>query len=119
MRALFLVLVLPAHQGHRCARWQVHEGVYYDNGQKELTNIVNIVFNAHLSTAEIRKVQPSDYSLFQAADLCCTLALLRAKIGTVGLSTSESDFFSTPKDNAERALKKGYFKTLDRKRFGD
>jgi hypothetical protein len=92
--------------------------IYYDNGQKELTNLVNSVFNAHLANVEVRKVVPSDYSLFQAADLCCTLALLRRKIDTVGLSRSERDFFSTPKDGAERALKKGYFKTLERKRFG-
>lgn len=91
--------------------------IYYDNGQKEITNLVNSVFNAHLRV-EVRKVVPSDYSLFQAADLCCTLALLRRKIDTVGLTSSERDFFSTPKDGAERALKKGYFKTLDRKRFG-
>jgi hypothetical protein len=92
--------------------------IYYDNGQKELTNLVNSVFNAHLTNVDVRKVVPSDYSLFQAADLCCTLTLLRTKIETVGLSSSERDFFSTPKDSAERALKKGYFKTLDRKRFG-
>lgn len=92
--------------------------IYYDNGQKEITNLVNSVFNAHLTNVELRKVVPADYSLFQAADLCCTLALLRQKIETVGLSSSESDFFSTPRDSAERALKKGYFKTLDRKRFG-
>lgn len=66
---------------------------------------------------DVRKVVPSDYSLFQAADLCCTLTLLRTKIETVGLSSSERHFFSTPNDSAERALKKGYFKTLDRKRF--
>lgn len=91
--------------------------VYYDNGQKEITNLVNSIFNAHLSV-EVRKVVPADYSLFQAADLCCTLALLRHKIDTVGLTPSERDFFSTPRAGAERALKKGYFKTLDRKRFG-
>lgn len=92
--------------------------IYYDNGQKEITNLVNSVFNAHLTNVEVRKVVPADYSLFQAADLCCTLALLRQKIETVGLSSSERDFFSTPRDSAERALKMGYFKTLDRKRFG-
>ena len=92
--------------------------IYYDNGQKEITTLVNSVFNALLSNVEVRKVVPSDYSLFQVADLCCTLALVRQKIETVGLSSSESDFFSTPKDGAARALKKGYFKTLDRKRFG-
>jgi hypothetical protein len=91
--------------------------IYYDNGQKEITNLVNSVFNAHLSV-EVRKVIPADYSLFQAADLCCTLSLLRRKIETSGLSASERGFFSTSKDSAERALRKGYFKSLDRQRFG-
>ena len=91
--------------------------IYYDNGQKEITNLVNSVFNAHLSTVEVRRVLPSEYSLFQAADLCCTLTLLEAKMGGGGLSNSEKDFFSTPKDSAERALRKGYFKTIARKRF--
>jgi hypothetical protein len=81
--------------------------IYYDNGQKEITNLVNSVFNSHLTNVEVRRVVPSDYSLFQAADLCCTLTLLRQKIETMGLSTSE------------RALNKGYFKTMDRKRFGE
>lgn len=92
--------------------------IYYDNGQKELTNLVNSVFNAHLSTVEVRKVVPSEYSLFQAADLCCTLTLVREKIGSIGLSASERDFFATHRDSAERALKLGYFKTMDRKHFG-
>lgn len=92
--------------------------IYYDNGQKELTNLVNSVFNAHLDTVEVRKVVPAEYSLFQAADLCCTLTLVRKKIETVGLSASERDFFSTQRDSAERALKLGYFRTVDRKRFG-
>lgn len=91
--------------------------IYYDNGQKEITNLVNSVFNAHLSTVEVRRVVPSEYSLFQAADLCCTLALLEAKIAGGGLSSSEKDFFSTSKDSAERALRKGYLKTIARKRF--
>lgn len=92
--------------------------IYYDNGQKELTYLVNSAFNAHLGNVEVRKVVPSTYSLFQAADLCCTLALLRRKIETIGLSSSERDFFSTSNDGAQRALRKGYFKTMDRKRFG-
>jgi hypothetical protein len=92
--------------------------IYYDNGQKELTNIVNSAFSSQLSTVEVRKVAPSDYSLFQAADLCCTLELLRTKIGSGGLSSSERDFFATEKRSAEQALRRLYFKTLDRKRFG-
>ena len=92
--------------------------IYYDNGQKELTTLVNSVFSSHLGNVEVRKVVPSSYTLFQAADLFCTLALLRRKIELGGLSTSERDFFSTPKDGPERSLRKGYFKSLDRKRFG-
>jgi len=91
--------------------------VYYDNGQKEITNLVNSVLSALLGSAEVRKVEPADYSLFQAADLCCTLALLEAKIASIGLSSSERDFFSTKRDSAERSLRRGYFKTLDAKKF--
>lgn len=29
--------------------------IYYDNGQKEITNLVNSVFNAHLSNVEVRR----------------------------------------------------------------
>lgn len=79
---------------------------------------MNSVFNAHLSNVEVRKVIPADYSLFQVAALCCTLTLLQAKIDAVGLSASERSFFSTRQASAERALRKGYFKTLDRKSFG-
>jgi hypothetical protein len=92
--------------------------IYYDNGQKELTNIVNSAFNSQLSNVEVRKVVPSDYSLFQATDLCCTLELLRAKINSIGLSSAERDFFATERRSAEQALKRLYFKTLDRKKFG-
>lgn len=91
--------------------------VYYDNGQKEITNVVNSVFNALLTSAEVRKVSPADYSLFQAADLCCTLSLLETKIGAGGLSSSERDFFSTDKYGAERSLRRGYLRTMERKRF--
>lgn len=91
--------------------------IYYDNGQREITDLVNSVFNALLTNVEVRKVIPADYSLFQAADLCCTLALLQAKLSSTGLSKSESDFFSTPKSSAPRALKKGYLTLLERQRF--
>jgi hypothetical protein len=53
--------------------------VYYDGGQKEITTIINAVFNV-LVDAEIRRVKPSDYCLFQAADLFCTLELVKFKL---------------------------------------
>ena len=47
--------------------------LYYDNGQHELSRIMNIVLAAELNNYDIRRVFPSDYRLFQVADLICTL----------------------------------------------
>lgn len=85
--------------------------VYYDNGQKEITTIINAVFNV-LVDAEIRKVRPSDYCLFQAADMFCTLELVRRKLGASGLNKSEEAFF-----RGVRTLKKNYLKPIERKRL--
>lgn len=86
-----------------------HVIVYYDNGQKEITNIINTVLNALLE-AEVRNVRPSDYCLFQAADMICTLELLAVKLEEGGLSKSELSFF-----DGARNLKKSYLKPLRRK----
>ncbi|MFD0704232.1 DUF3800 domain-containing protein [Alloscardovia venturai] len=85
--------------------------VYSDNGQKEITNLVNTLFNAYLE-AEVRKVSPSDYSLFQAADMFCTLALLEEKLSSNSLSKSESTFFEK-----ESKLRKNYLKPARVKLF--
>lgn len=87
--------------------------VYYDGGQKEITNIINAVFNVLLD-AEIRRVTPSDYRLFQAADMACTLELLDLKYRTKSLSSSEIEFF-----RGERNLHKNNLKTVYAKRFTD
>jgi len=91
--------------------------IYYDNGQREITNLVNSVFNALLSNVEVKRVVAADYSLFQAADLCCTLELLRTKLYTGALSKSEKNFFETKNSSGERALKKLYLNAFDRMRF--
>lgn len=85
--------------------------VYYDGGQKEITNIINAVFNAFLD-AEIRRVTPSEYQLFQAADMVCTLELLDLKYQTKTLSSSELEFF-----RGARNLYKNNLKTAYSKRF--
>lgn len=85
--------------------------VYYDNGQKEIANLVNTLFNAFLE-ADVRKVAPSDYSLFQAADMFCTLTLLEEKLKDEGLSNSEMEFFMSVRD-----LKKNYLKPARAKRL--
>lgn len=50
--------------------------IYYDNGQVEVTKILSSVFNALLPNVEFRKVVPSNYKLFQVADLLCTMHLI-------------------------------------------
>ena len=85
--------------------------VYYDGGQKEITTIINAVFNV-LVDAEIRRVKPSDYCLFQVADLFCTLELIKFKLDAQGLSKSEDEFF-----RGSRTFKKNYWKPVEKKRL--
>jgi len=84
--------------------------VYYDNGQIELNKILSSVFNIFLDNVEFRKVIPSDYRLFQIADLVCTLQLLELKCDNHVLSNSEKRFFVN-----DRTLKKNYIKPLKQK----
>lgn len=53
--------------------------VYYDNGQSELSAILNAVFSIRFSDVEFRKVQPQKYKLLQAADFICSKELLKIK----------------------------------------
>lgn len=84
--------------------------IYYDNGQIELNKILSSVFNVLFDNVEFRKVIPSDYRLFQIADLVCTLQLLELKCESHTLSNSEIRFFEN-----ERVLKKNYIKPLKQK----
>ncbi|WP_143412198.1 DUF3800 domain-containing protein [Arabiibacter massiliensis] len=79
--------------------------VYYDNGQKEVSRVINSVFNTLLSCVEIRRVQPSDYCLFQVADMVCTIELLATKLDAGRLTDSEREFF-----RGERTFRKNYLK---------
>lgn len=87
--------------------------VYYDNGQNEISRLINIVMSTMLDI-EVRKALPSDYCLLQAADLICTLELAQAKIDEKNyhLSASEIEFFS-----GQNRLRKNYLKPLLKKRF--
>ena len=89
-----------------------HIIVYYDNGQIELARVLASIFSALLSNIELRKVTPSEYKLFQAADLLCTLELLRQKAHDKTISKSELRFFHSVKD-----LRRTYLKSADKLRF--
>ena len=86
--------------------------VYYDNGQAEITDILNTLCNAFFFAAEFRRVAPQHYRLFQVADLHCTLELLRVKLEEGKLSRSDIYFFGS-----RRSLRKDYLSKLEDKRF--
>ena len=83
--------------------------IYYDNGQVEVSKILSSVFNAMLPEVIFRKVIPSEYKLFQVADLLCTMCLLQLKVNNNQLSKSEAIFFGNLRD-----LKKNYLKPLSK-----
>lgn len=86
--------------------------LYYDNGQHELSRILNTVFATLLSNYEVRKVLPNEYRLFQVADLICTLELLRIKTECGNLSKSEERIF-----HSKRELKKDFLKGIQKKEW--
>lgn len=89
--------------------------LYYDNGQHELNRILNTVLATELASYDVRKVIPSDYRLFQVADLICTLELLKIKVAEgKSLTRSEELIFHTKRD-----LRKDFFKGIAKKEFLD
>lgn len=84
--------------------------VYYDNGQIQVTRMLSSVLNALLPNVEFRKVLPSDYRLFQVADLICTLELVRIKINSKTLSRHELAFWGKESDFRKNYLKEVYRK---------
>jgi len=86
--------------------------IYYDNGQVQINTILSSVFSIFLENVEFRKVIPSQYRLFQLADLMCSLQLTRLKAEEKALSKSERYFFESPK-----TLKKQYLQLADYKKM--
>lgn len=86
--------------------------VYYDNGQSELSYILNVILNAKLSFVEFRSASPKDYKLLQVADFVCSVELLKQKREKGLLTKSETSFFYKPKE-----LQKNYIKAVEKKKF--
>ena len=86
--------------------------VYYDNGQSELSAILNAVFSIQFSNVEFRKAEPQKYRLLQAADFICSMELLRIKRDEKRLSRSEEHFFYKPQE-----LKKTFLKSVEKKKL--
>lgn len=72
--------------------------VYYDNGQLPIKYSIVSLFAPLFENFEIRKVLPSDYRLFQTADMICTMYLMDAKYSNHPMSNSERIIFNSKYD---------------------
>ena len=87
--------------------------IYYDNGQVKLTNILIAIFGSLLDNSEFRIITPKNYKLFQAADLICTLALIKNKLlSNKPLNNSEEIFFGSA-----GKFRKNYLKFFEKIEF--
>ena len=86
--------------------------LYYDNGQHELSRILNTVLATELSSYEMKRVIPSDYRLFQVADLFCTLELVKEKLTHTTMNRSEELLFHSKRD-----FKKDFLSGIKKKQF--
>ena len=88
--------------------------IYYDNGQRPISKMLNAVMATELNDYEMRKVRPVDYRLFQAADLICTLTLLQQRYDANKLTRSDMLLFHSRND-----LRKDFLKRIKDKEFDD
>lgn len=86
--------------------------VYYDNGQAELSAILNAVLSLLFSEVEFRKAEPQKYRLLQVADFVCSMELLKIKKKEKRLSKSEDKFFYKAQE-----LQKPFLRSLEDKRL--
>lgn len=86
--------------------------VYYDNGQNELSYILNAILNSKLSLVEFKNASPKVYQLLQVADFICSVELLKQKKTNNLLTNSEMKFFYKPQE-----LQKNFIKSVEKKKF--
>ena len=84
--------------------------VYYDNGQVQLNKTLIAIFGAMFGeNVNFRGIEPNNYKLFQAADLICTLELIKNKLSCgKSLTASEQIFFGSVSK-----LRKNYLKFFE------
>lgn len=83
--------------------------VYYDNGQKWLGDLIHESFNRNVTEDKVafkEKVSPSQYKLFQVADLLCTYGLLHKKRVVSDYTKTDMRFFDASFKSARHSGKK-------------
>ena len=86
-----------------------HIKVYYDCGQSPVTRLLQgTLADAIGETVEFKLgVKPSNYRLFQLADLVCTLHLIELRLAHgISMTSSEMRFFGGPRDFKRNVLRK-------------
>lgn len=86
--------------------------IYYDNGQAQVRRLLTSVFGILLDNVRFKTVSPSNYRLFQVADLICTLKLISLKFEKKISSKAETGFFANAKE-----FKENYTKSLKSKKL--
>lgn len=86
--------------------------VYYDNGQVEVSKMLSSIFNTLFSNVIFKKVIPSQYKLFQAADYFCYFKLLSLKLKNNSISDNEIKFFGKKYN-----INKNYIKEIKKREF--
>lgn len=88
--------------------------VYYDNGQRIVTNALRDSIGYALSKEAVvyRHAQPKDYRLEQTADLMCTMELTAQKFERGEETATDLKMFKSRRD-----FRKNYLKILRRKEF--
>lgn len=79
--------------------------LYYDNGQKEVNNILNTVLATELSNHETRLAYQKDYRLSQVADMICTLKILEERANSNSLTHSELLIFGSRRELLKNFIK--------------
>ena len=86
--------------------------IYYDNGQHQITKIINSSLAITGLNYEFKKeVKPDNYRLFQVADFISTIKLLELKMNYKCLTSSEEKFINS------RNLKNNYLKSISKKEY--
>ena len=85
--------------------------IYYDNGQKQLRDVLQSTFRKKLKHIVFEVVNPRDYLLFQVADYISTLELINIKYETNRVNLSEQFFFGTATN-----FKKNYYRNISKKK---
>lgn len=88
--------------------------IYYDNGQKQLRNVLRKIFTKFFRNVLFEVVDPHEYLLFQVADYISTLELIDFKFKNNSINFNEAFFFGS-----YAKFKRNYYKQIEKKKISN